>query len=200
MPQPWRVQHGRVTLKTLEQLSTEDWRRFFSYFRDREIADWNGAKPTRYPFWLFKRLMLDDVNALERFSFGMYDELGRFMGSVELYDLHPYPPANPRIATLGIVIGERERWGQGYGREAVKATLEFAFSLLPSPLERVRLTTFLHNKRAQAAFKAAGFRQVGIKERVDNTDVLMEISRLEWQEGAGEGAGGRGSGGGGRAR
>jgi RimJ/RimL family protein N-acetyltransferase len=182
MPQSWRVQHGRVTLKTLEQLSQEDWRRFFSYFRDREIADWNGAKPTRYPFWLFKRLMMDDVNALERFSFGMYDELERFMGSVELYDLHPYPPATPKIATLGIVIGERERWGKGYGREAVRAALKFAFSRLPSPLERVRLTTFLHNKRAQSAFKSAGFRQVGVQEQVDHTDVLMEISRLEWLE------------------
>ncbi|MBB6096597.1 RimJ/RimL family protein N-acetyltransferase [Deinobacterium chartae] len=168
-----------MTLRSLDLLSPSDWKRFYSYFRDREIADWNGAKPIRVPLWLFKRMMLDEESSGERYGFGIYVE-DRFIGSVELYDLYPYPPDPPVRATLGIMIGERSEWSRGYGREAVRAALGFAFERLEPPLERVRLTTFLHNRRAQRAFEAAGLRRVGLRERGDVTDVLMEATRSDW--------------------
>ena len=174
------VSWGRVTLKPLAELASADWRRFYAYFKDREIADWNGAKPLRIPEWLFQRVMLEEERAGERFGFGIYDENQAFIGSVELYELRPHPPARPTDATLGIMIGERSLWGGGYGREAVTAVLRWAFEIKQDPLDRVRLRTFAHNRRAQRAFRAAGFRETGREERRDHTDVLMCITREEW--------------------
>ena len=173
---------GRIHLKPLTALTPDEWRRFHGYFRDRELADWNGAKPLRIPEWLFQRVMLDEERAGERHGFGIYDEEGQFIGSVELYDLRPAPPASPREGTLGIMIGERDRWGRGYGREAVRALLGWAFEQRDLPLWSVRLRTFSHNKRAQKAFLAAGFQEVGRETQRDRTDVLMRVTRDEWRE------------------
>lgn len=167
---------GRVSLRPIEALGPREWRTMHGYFRDRELADWNGASPIRLPEWLFKRIMLEEEGGGERHTFGIYDEGSRLIGSVELYDL----ARGGLTATLGIMIGERALWGQGYGREAVRAVLAWAFTRRVPPLARVRLRTFSHNRRAQRAFLAAGFREVGREERRDHIDVLMEITREDW--------------------
>ncbi len=168
---------GRVTLKPIEALTPREWRLMHSYFKDRELADWNGASPIRLPEWLFRRIMLEEEGGGERHTFGIYAQ-GRLIGSVELYDLQ----RRGTSATLGIMIGERDLWGQGYGREAVQAVLAWGFTRRDPPLTRVRLRTFSHNHRAQRAFAAAGFREVGREDRRDHTDVLMEVTREEWTD------------------
>lgn len=171
---------GRVTLKPLLDMNNAEWRTLYSYFRDRELADWNGAQPIRLPEWLFRRVMQDEERSGERHGFGILSEESHLIGSIELYDLRPSPPSQPTTATLGVMIGERRLWGQGYGREAVLATLQWAFSGRTPPLRRVRLTTFGHNRRAQRAFAASGFTEVGRSEKPGHTDVHMEMTREEW--------------------
>lgn len=173
---------GRVTLRPLVQLGASEWRRLHGYFRDRELADWNGAQPIRIPEFLFRRVMTDEERGGDRHGFGVLDEHGQLIGSIELYDLRPVPPAAPKFATLGVMIGERQLWGQGYGRDAVRALLGWAFLQRQPPLERVRLTTFSHNRRAQRSFAASGFREVGRTALADRTDVHMEITRDDWQQ------------------
>ncbi len=174
--------HGRVTLKPLVQLDASEWRKMHSYFRDRELADWNGAQPIRIPEFLFRRVMIDEERGGDRHGFGILDEDGTLIGSIELYDLRPVPPAQARFGTLGVMIGERRLWGRGYGRDAVTALLAWAFGQRQPPLERVRLTTFSHNRRAQRSFLATGFHEVGRTTTPDRTDVHMEISRHDWQD------------------
>jgi RimJ/RimL family protein N-acetyltransferase len=172
---------GRVSLKPLVQLDGSEWRKMHSYFRDRELADWNGAQPIRIPEFLFRRVMIDEERGGDRHGFGVLDEHGSLIGSIELYDLRPVPPATPKFATLGVMIGERKLWGLGYGREAVQALLGWAFGERQPPLERIRLTTFSHNRRAQRSFLASGFREVGRTDHTDRMDVHMEITREDWQ-------------------
>ena len=64
-----------------------------------------------------------------------------------------------RQATLGIVIGEKEYWGHGYGQDAIKLLLDYGFNLLN--LNNIMLGTFSFNKRAQACFRKAGFKEFG---------------------------------------
>jgi RimJ/RimL family protein N-acetyltransferase len=64
-----------------------------------------------------------------------------------------------RSAMLGIVIGAKDHWNQGYGQDAVRLLLDHAFSLLN--LNSVMLGTFAFNKRAIQCYKAVGFREIG---------------------------------------
>ncbi|GHF31915.1 RimJ/RimL family protein N-acetyltransferase [Deinococcus metalli] len=170
-----------VTLKPLLDFTPAEWRTLHGFFRNRELADWNDAKPIHLPEWLFRRIMQDEERGGERAGFGVLDAAGRLIGSAELYDLRPPPPLAATTGTLGIMIGYPELWGQGYGRGGVNALLRWAFETRDPPLTRVRLTTFGHNRRAQRAFAACGFRETGRTERPGRTDVHMDISRSEWR-------------------
>lgn len=68
-----------------------------------------------------------------------------------------------RTAVLGIVIGEKDFWGKGYGREAIRVLLRYAFFELG--LHRVELETFAFNSRALRCYEAVGFKRVGVRRQ-----------------------------------
>lgn len=62
-------------------------------------------------------------------------------------------------ATLGIGIGNKNYWGKGYGTEAVKLAVDYAFRFLN--LYNVYLDTNSYNERAVRAYQKAGFKEIG---------------------------------------
>lgn len=64
-----------------------------------------------------------------------------------------------RHAELGIAIGEKAHWGQGYGTDAVRTILGVAF--LQMNLHRVSLRVNADNARAIRCYEKAGFRKEG---------------------------------------
>jgi RimJ/RimL family protein N-acetyltransferase len=164
---------GRVTLRPLADAGPAAWRRIHAHFRDPEIAFLNGTPPSRMPMWLLRRVLRSDARRPDRRTYGIYDEHGDYVGTIELYDLRGHE------ATLGIIIGERSHWGRGYGPEAIEALLDHAFADLG--LERVRLHTFADNPRAQAAFKKVGFEERRrVPARQGRVDVQMALERGAW--------------------
>lgn len=172
---PPRLIWGRVELRPIADLDRHAWRRLHAHFRDPEIAHLNGTPPSRLPLWLLRRMLRADAARHDRRTYGIFDEQAAYIGTVELYDLRGSE------ATLGIIIGERSHWSRGYGGDAMRALLAYAFEELG--LERVRLHTFGDNERAQAAFRKVGFverqRQTGQRGRVD---VHMTLARSAWFE------------------
>ncbi|WP_047986293.1 GNAT family N-acetyltransferase [Ornithinibacillus californiensis] len=65
-----------------------------------------------------------------------------------------------RNAECIIDIGEKEYWGMGYGTEALKLLLDYAF--LELNLHRVSLRVFSLNERAIHIYKKLGFVQEGV--------------------------------------
>ncbi len=64
-----------------------------------------------------------------------------------------------RDAFVGIGIGNRNDWGKGYGTDAMKIILRFAFTEIN--LRRVTLTVFEYNPRAIRCYEKAGFQHEG---------------------------------------
>ena len=95
-------------------------------------------------------------------------------------------------AWLGLGLGERDIWGQGYGTEAALLALNFAFNELN--LRRVQLTVFSYNERAIALYEKLGFVREGVfREHLQRDGrlydmILYGLLRREWQ-GAGESQG-----------
>lgn len=81
------------------------------------------------------------------------DEL---IGTTALTDVEG---SDNRSALFRIVIGEKDRWGRGYGTEATRLVVEEAFGWLD--LDQIRLEVFRHNTRAIAAYRRIGFREMG---------------------------------------
>lgn len=64
-----------------------------------------------------------------------------------------------RTAAFGIVVGEKSCWGKGYGTEATRLALDYAFTGLG--MHNVWLTVQSFNERAIRAYTRAGFRVIG---------------------------------------
>ena len=90
-----------------------------------------------------------------------------------------------RKAMLGIVIGEKAYWGRGYGQEAVRLLLDYAFRLLN--LSSVMLGTFAFNQQAIHCYERLGFKEIGRRRqaRVIGSRkydvVLMDILAEEFE-------------------
>lgn len=69
-----------------------------------------------------------------------------------------------RSATFGIMIGEHSCRGKGYGTEAVRLMLDYAFTGLG--LHNVLLTTFEFNFAGRRAYEKAGFKEMGRRRQV----------------------------------
>lgn len=76
---------------------------------------------------------------------------GVHIGAVNLHRIH----AEDRKAGLGIIIGAKERWGGGYGADAIVTLLGFAFGEMN--LNRVWLTVMDGHERAIACYRRCGF-------------------------------------------
>jgi RimJ/RimL family protein N-acetyltransferase len=100
------------------------------------------------------------VRAAERLPLspdGLADGDWRHIGNVGLHDVDLVH----RVAKAGIALGEKDCWGQGFGREALVLLLRFAFHELG--MNRVELEVFEGNLRAQKTYRAVGFVQEGVR-------------------------------------
>lgn len=62
-------------------------------------------------------------------------------------------------AEFGLMIGEKECWGRGYGTEATVLTLDYGFQALG--LHNIMLRVYTSNERGLRAYRRAGFREMG---------------------------------------
>jgi len=90
-----------------------------------------------------------------------------------------------RTANFGIVIGEKDCWGKGYGTETTRLMLEYAFDALD--LHNVMLTMQQYNKRAMRAYEKAGFRLIGRRRKSHrlggraHDEILMDCLATEFE-------------------
>ena len=94
-----------------------------------------------------------------------------------------------RNAELGVIIGRKEHLGRGYGSEAVKLLVSFAFNELG--LHRIFLRVFDFNERAIQSFRKCGFveegrlREAYFREGTYHNILVMSILEHEYHESRG---------------
>jgi RimJ/RimL family protein N-acetyltransferase len=64
-------------------------------------------------------------------------------------------------AEFGIMLGEPDAWGKGYGTEATRLMLHYAFDVLG--LHNVFLEVYASNVGAIRAYEKAGFKPIGVR-------------------------------------
>jgi RimJ/RimL family protein N-acetyltransferase len=90
-----------------------------------------------------------------------------------------------RTAEFGIMIGEKEAWGKGYGTETARLMLEYGFVALG--LHNIMLRAYSYNDRGLRAYQRAGFREFGRRRQAQRLgdqayDVIyMECLTTEFQ-------------------
>ena len=64
-----------------------------------------------------------------------------------------------RTAEVGIFIGEKSYWNKGFGEEAMRLLLDYAFNILN--LNNIMLNVYAYNTRAIRCYRKIGFREIG---------------------------------------
>ncbi|HYF65800.1 MAG TPA: GNAT family protein [Herpetosiphonaceae bacterium] len=83
-----------------------------------------------------------------------------------------------RTAEFGILIGETDCWGQGYGGEATRRMLAYGFTQLR--LHTIWLQVSSANERAIRAYERAGFQHAGRRREAQwINDTLCDIVYME---------------------
>lgn len=111
---------------------------------------------------------------------------GVYIGNIGLHDID----YENRRAELGIIIGEKAYWGQGYGSDAIHTMLHWAFDHLN--LNRVSLRVYAYNERGIRCYQKCGFRHEGTLRQARYLDgqyfdewimgILRDEFRAGWQE------------------
>lgn len=148
------LQGEKIRLRRLESKDIDD---IMQWVNDPEVTKWllSFVWPASREYeeeWLARASRADDpsnqVLAVETKD-------GTCIGQVGLHGIDYISG----VAELGIVIGRKDYWGQGYGTDALRTLIQFAFSQLR--LRKVFLKYLGNNERAKRCYLGLGFKEVG---------------------------------------
>lgn len=148
----------RLILRTL--LPTDVTDGYVAWLNDPEINRFlevryasHDAEGTRD----FVKTMLESE---ENYLFGMFTrDAERHIGNIKLGNIE----RRHRRADIGLLIGDKEMWGQGYATEAIAAVTAFGFD--SAGLEKIFAGCYGQNQGSRRAFLKVGYREVGILRR-----------------------------------
>jgi len=109
---------------------------------------------------------------------------GEYLGGISLMTIDWIN----RSAQVGIVIGSKPHWGKGFGTDAMRAVLRFAFDKMN--LHRVWLNVYDFNVRGIKSYEKCGFKREGVQREYRFLDgryhdsVLMGILERDYREAA----------------
>jgi RimJ/RimL family protein N-acetyltransferase len=170
MPRP-------TTAVALTPLAADDLPELFAWINDREQVLFNAAyRPvgeSQHREWFESVQKRADtvIFAIRR--------AGRLIGTCQLHSISPVH----RSAELQVRLGRASQRGKGYGTEAVRLLVEFAFDDLN--LRSVYLHVFADNRAAIRAYEKAGFEREGLLREAAHVGgryvdvVVMAVLRRE---------------------
>ncbi len=168
------VLHGeRVLLRPVRPADVVAHREFAT---DRELAWLDSGNPHDYP-QVVENFLRDAVGEHAHFAIVVGDD---YIGYCSLKMISSSEP----LFELGIVIGDRNYWNRGFGREVVRRLVTHGFRDLGA--ESIELTTHGRNERAVCCFTAVGFRErfrkaEAIPYEEEHVDMIeMSIDRAAW--------------------
>ena len=101
-------------------------------------------------------------------EFSIYTLDNEYIGVISLYDINPIKEE----AQIGIIIGEKEYWGKGYGSDAVNTLTNYALS--EGNLKRLWLKVLPINIRAICCYEKCSYSHCGRLTLNGYEFILME--------------------------
>lgn len=170
-------------LVRLRAVRREDIKNSLEFFGDPEVLKnvRNGI-----PFPLTEKdeeKFLDGISGMnDTYGFSVETLDGKYIGNC---GINKNDHKNS-IATIGIFIGDKKYWGQGYGSDALKLLVDFIF--MEMNMNKISLDVFSFNKRAIRCYEKNGFKVEGIfKQDIFrggeyHDTIAMAILRDEWKD------------------
>jgi len=158
---------------SLHPKSKSDAPRDYIWSRDIELAALNGQAPLKGSYVRYltqlKTISDDKLPTYKWLSIKTLSE-EQHIGNCTIYNID----WDTAEAHVGVTIGERRFWGQGYGEDALKTLVSYAFHHLG--MRRLHLKTLALNIRAQKCFRKCGFMPCGSLLEKSQLYILMQLN------------------------
>lgn len=132
-----------IKIKLLQSVDDD----YLRWINDHDVTRYLNTKSATYDQLL--KYVSFMIKSPKHFLFGIYNETGQHVGNITLNNIEN------NQADIGLLIG-KEHWNKGYGTEALKQVIAYAFNTLG--LKRVWANCNLKNVSALKIFKKAGFK------------------------------------------
>ncbi|MFH1454214.1 MAG: GNAT family protein [Armatimonadota bacterium] len=143
----------KVRLWTLER---EDLLKFYIWVNDPNVVYMAGLHPLPKSFQEVQMWYDSIMRSPNQRIFAIKTQENEHIGSIELVDID----LRCRKCEMGIFIGDPDYLDKGYGYDAVKVMLNFAFKQLN--MNRVAVRVIDYNTKAMEFFKGLGFKSEGV--------------------------------------
>jgi ribosomal-protein-alanine N-acetyltransferase len=127
--------------------------RRYRWSQDDLLQYWSGSIPGGRSYTNFRDTVgqRDWPTDGKRMSYAILTHDDELIGMISCYNID----SRRCVGELGIYLGEKDYWGQGYGTDALLAFLRHLFGALG--FDEVYLHTYESNVRAQRSYRRAGF-------------------------------------------
>lgn len=140
----------------LREYRREDAPKAQAYINEPEIKRLLGGAPFPLTLWDEEKFIAQQSARSDTYSFAIETIAdGHYIGGCGINALD----WKNRVAEIGIFIGDKAYWNQGYGTDALKVLLRFVFYQLN--LHKISLQVLSFNERAQKVYKRLGFIEEG---------------------------------------
>ena len=150
----------RVTGKKvyLRPLTVEDaTRRYCSWMNDPDVIRYTESRYSRKTVAGLKRYIVNANRGTSNFFFAIIDKrTDRHVGNIKIESaVNPF--WDHLVAEIGLIIGEKNCWGMGFGTEAIRLMTRFCFNVLK--VRKITAQCYSINVGSAKAFRAAGYVQ-----------------------------------------
>jgi len=171
------IKGERITLRSIER---EDLSRFVDWFNDAEVLHHLSLSlPINHDDEVeWYEAQRKDASS-QNFAI-VLNQGDRHIGSISLMRINH----REQSAELGIVIGDKTQWGQGYGQESIQLLLKFSFEEMN--LHRIFLRVNVFNTRGIRCYEKCGFIKEGqLRDAVYHNghfedQLIMSVLRSEY--------------------
>lgn len=170
------LQGNKVILRVFDDNDMPYLLRWYNDYELNRLAGWSSGRvsASKLKYNMGKSFGSDPMNL-------MIDDMnGRPIGTIQLYDFND----QDKSCKLGIRIGDKNYWSKGYGGDAVKTIVEYAFTQLN--INRVDLRVYEYNQRAAHCYEKCGFKVEGRSRKsafIDGDyydEILMGLLKSEY--------------------
>ncbi len=144
-------------LVNLRATESKDVDEIMKWIKDREVTKYLSAFLYSPVSQVEEEKFLERVTGCTNTEKNLVIETGEgtYIGQISLNRID-WKNSN---AELGIVIGHKEYWSKGYGTDAIKILLNYAFKQLN--LYKIYLRVFEFNQRGIICYEKCGFKEEG---------------------------------------
>jgi RimJ/RimL family protein N-acetyltransferase len=165
------LQGQNIQLKTLSYRDVTQ--KYVNWMNDSDVTKYTESRFQRHTM----ESTIDYVKAVsgssETYFYGIY-EGSEHIGNIKLQEK---PQHN--LGDIGIIIGDKSKWGYGYAAEAIRLLTEHGFKI---GLHKISAGIYADNIGSLKAFQKAGYVIDGVHERTykSNGQYVDEVIVSRW--------------------